>query len=107
MKHLSNIPCDKGIVESDYLRVVHVLNEGGHDKSPCWCLYKEGYDLLQIFRRISVSKVDRASNKVAHGLAQLGKEGEVSLLHGSIPASLEDLVVDDCNLLRTMSPLVP
>jgi hypothetical protein len=28
MKHLSNVPCDKGIVESDCLRVVHVLNDG-------------------------------------------------------------------------------
>jgi ribonuclease HI len=113
MKHLSNVPCDKGIVESDCLRVVHVLNDGWHvlndgcqDKSPCWCLYKEGHELLRIFRHICISKVDRVSNRVAHGLAHLGRQGEVGLLHGSCPTSLVDLVSEDCNPVRLRRPLV-
>jgi hypothetical protein len=103
---LSNVPCDKGIVESDCLRVVHVLNDVCQYKSPCWCLYKEGHELLRIFRHICISKVDRVSNRVAHGLAHLGKEGEVGLLHGSFPTSLEDLVLEDCNPVRSRCPLV-
>jgi hypothetical protein len=106
MKHLSNVACDKGIVESDCLREVHVLNDVCQYKSPCWCLYKEGHELLRIFRHICISKVDRVSNRVAHGLAHLGKEGEVGLLHGSCPTSLEDLVLEDCNPVRSRCPLV-
>jgi hypothetical protein len=95
---LIQLQCTSATMETDCRRTVQVLVNGEPDKSASWPLYLEGQELLKVHQSITVTKVDRLCNRVAHGLAQLGKSGESGLLHGSIPISLEELVSTECML---------
>jgi hypothetical protein len=61
-------------------------------------------ELLNLYQFISICKVDRASNGLAHGLALLGKKGDSGSMHGSVPPSLAGLADNDCNWIN--EPLV-
>jgi hypothetical protein len=63
-----------------------------------WTSYDEARELLKIYQDIKVVKVDRASNVVAHGLAQLGKSGSSGLLRDSAPTSVLELIRDECEV---------
>jgi ribonuclease HI len=96
LKHLINLQAPHAIMESDCLRTVNTLQSKTKDMSSCWSLYSEGQELVNIYQSISICKVNRRSNGLAHALAQLGKKGESGVIRDSIPGSLMDLVKDDC-----------
>ena len=98
LKQLIHLRCWPAIIESDCLRVVHVLSSQEVDKSGFWCLYEEARELLKIFTQIFVVKVPRSSNRVAHSLAQLGKSGASGSLCGATPICVSAAVAHDCNL---------
>jgi ribonuclease HI len=97
LHHLIGISCESTILGSDCLRTIEVMNNNLFDRSSSWSLYREGQELLKVFRSITVLKVDRGSNRVAHGLAQLGKKGDSETMLDSVPAALAGLVRKDCN----------
>jgi ribonuclease HI len=103
LKHAINLQGAAVTVETDCARVVNVISEANKDNSPSWCVYLECKELLKIYRHIRVAKVDRLCNKVAHGLAQLGKKGESGLLQSSTLVSLASLVSEECNPVGSMN----
>jgi ribonuclease HI len=98
LKHLINLRRWPASLETDCLRVVHVLAGSDKDRSGSWCLYEEARELLKIFTQISVRMVDRHSNGAAHCLARLGKTGEAGMLSGATPICALAVVARDCNL---------
>jgi hypothetical protein len=62
-------------LESDCLRPVHAISSNSEEQSASWALILEARELSKIYQDISVLKVDRVNNGVAHVLAQLGKSG--------------------------------
>jgi ribonuclease HI len=104
LKHLITLNGQSSILESDCLRAVQVLTSVSMDKSNSWCTYSEGRELLNLYNNISVSKVDRVCNSVAHSLAQLGKSGTSGCLAGSAPPCVMESIHKDCNTtLSTLS----
>jgi ribonuclease HI len=103
LHHLIGISCESTILGSDCLRTIEVMNNNLFDRSSSWSLYREGQELLKVFRSITVLKVDRGSNRVAHGLAQLGKRGDSGTMFDSVSAALAGLVMNDC--IRVDEPL--
>jgi hypothetical protein len=97
LKSLIRLQAPYGILESDCLRTVKILQCEVKDTSSCWSLYAEGHELLNLYQSISICKVDRASNGLAHGLAQLGKKGDSGSARGSVPPPLAGLAEKDCN----------
>jgi ribonuclease HI len=97
LKSLIRLQAPYGILESDCLRTVKTLQCKVKDTSSCWSLYAEGQELLNLYQSISICKVDRASNGLAHGLAQLGKKGDSGSARGSVPPPLAGLAEKDCN----------
>lgn len=85
-------------LETDCLRVAHMLSSVEIDRSENWTFYEEARELLHIFNQISVKKVDRARNGAAHSLARLGKSGDTGSLYGAIPICVSAIVASDCNL---------
>jgi hypothetical protein len=95
IKHLIALGSGPAIVESDFLRDVQTISGTGREFSGGWALYQEARDLLCVFGNISVSKVDRVCNGVAHVLAQLGKSGFNGLLRDASPPCVEELITLD------------
>ncbi|KAM0864854.1 hypothetical protein ACQ4PT_043630 [Festuca glaucescens] len=95
IKHLLALGSGPAIVESDCLRAVQTISGTGREFSGGWALFQEARDLLRVFGNISVSKVDRVCNGVAHVLAQLGKSGFNGLLRDAAPPYVEELITLD------------
>jgi ribonuclease HI len=94
---LAELHIDKpAIVESDCLRVVQVLTTNTEDRSVCWSLYKEAKDMMIGVPDVQICKIGRSSNKVAHGLAQMGKRELSGLLLGAVPSCVSVLAEHDC-----------
>ena len=98
LKHLIDLGCGPATIESDCLRAVQTVTGNTDDRSGGWALFAEARDLLRIYQDISVRKVDRVSNGVAHVLAQLGKSGFSGLLRDAAPPCVLELITHDCNL---------
>jgi ribonuclease HI len=96
LQHLITLRRWPAILESDCLRVVQALTSEEVESSPCWAVIHEARELLKIFRGITVLKVDRVSNGVAHVLAQVGKSGGSDILCNSVSDCVRDLVFLDC-----------
>jgi hypothetical protein len=79
-------------------RIVYdqVLSSEEVELSPTWAIILEARELLKIFREITVSKVDRVSNGVAHVSAQVVKSGVSTILCDSVPNYVCDLVFLNC-----------
>jgi hypothetical protein len=97
LKSLIRLQAPYGILESDCLRTVKILQCEVKDTSSCWSLYAEGQELLNLYQSISICKLDRASNGLAYGLVQLGKKGDSGSVRGSVPPPLAGLAEKDCN----------
>jgi hypothetical protein len=67
------------------------------DRSASWLQYAEGQELLNLHQHFSVSKVGRLCNRVAHGLAMIGKRGSSGLLSRSAPVEVMDLIKEECS----------
>jgi hypothetical protein len=96
LRHLICLRRWPAILESDCLRAVQVLSFEEVESSPSWAIIHEARDLLKIFREITVSKVDRVINGVAHVLAQVGKSGGSDILCDPVPDCVRDLVFLYC-----------
>jgi hypothetical protein len=64
--------------------------------APEWTTILEARELLKIFSHISLSKVDRSHNGVAHVLAHLGKSGFSGCMSDSVPDCVRDLITAEC-----------
>jgi ribonuclease HI len=100
---LIQLQCTSAVVETDCSRVVEVMNSKRMDRSASWFQYAEGQELLNLDQDFSVSKVGRFCNRVAHGLAMLGKRGSSSLLSGSAPVEVLDLIKEECSFSGAFS----
>jgi ribonuclease HI len=105
LKHLINLRCSAGVLESDCLRVVQVMTSKDIDISSSSSLYTEGKELLRVYQYICITNMDRVSNSVAHALAQLGKKGTSGMLCGSGSAIVSALVAIDCKHIGSTRPL--
>jgi hypothetical protein len=98
--HLIDIQRFPGYVETDCQRVVQAVNSGmPDDRSPSWSIYVEIRDLLRNYPMLDVKKIDRGSNQVAHGLAQIGKRESSGVLNDSAPPFVAALIANDCKHL--------
>jgi hypothetical protein len=52
---------------------------------------------------LDVKKIDRGSNQVAHGLAQIGKRESSGVLNDSAPPFVAALIANDCKHLALQS----
>jgi hypothetical protein len=84
------------VVESDCLRVVQALTSDDRNLSHCWSTILDAKGLLRAFNHITIRKVDRESNGVAHSLAQIGKDGFRGTLTGSVPTGVLAALQNDC-----------
>ncbi|KAK1696634.1 hypothetical protein QYE76_013331 [Lolium multiflorum] len=75
LKSIQLLYYDRAVVESDCLSVVQALTSDDRNLSHCWSTVLDAKGLQRAFDHISVSKIDRVSNGVAHSIAQLGKSG--------------------------------
>jgi ribonuclease HI len=91
LKHLVNLRCISGVLESDCLHAISNLQSTKTNRSNSWCYYKEGQEMLNLYPFITVAKVHRDCNAIADGLAKLGKIGDSVILYGSIPPPVADL----------------
>jgi ribonuclease HI len=96
LKNIQSLYCDRAVVESDCLRVVQALTSDDRNLSHCWSTILDAKGLLRAFNHITISKVDRESNGVAHSLAQLGKDGFRGTLTGSVPTGVLAALQNDC-----------
>jgi ribonuclease HI len=83
IKHLVGLQRGPAIVESDCLRVIQTISTNEQGRTSSWALVNEAKDLLRIYEDMTIKKVDRLHNGVAHVLAQLGKSGLSGVLRGS------------------------
>jgi ribonuclease HI len=93
--HTNRIP---GILETDCQRVVQLVTSESFDRSPSWSIYLEIKDLLRTNPMLEIRKISRSSNHVAHGLAKLGKSGDVGILCGAIPICVSAAIAQNCIL---------
>jgi ribonuclease HI len=98
LKHLIDLGRWPAIIESDCLRVIQTVASNSTDYSGGWALFEEARELLRVYQDISISKVDRVNNGIAHVLAHLGKSGYSELLRDSTPSCVLELITHDCNL---------
>jgi hypothetical protein len=90
-----SLRCWLASLETDCLRVVHAITSISEERSACWTSILEIRELLKVFQDISILKVDRVCNGVAHVLAQLGISGLSDCLRDSAPDCVQDLIVLD------------
>jgi hypothetical protein len=95
IKHLLAFGGGPGVVESDCLKAVQTILGTGRDSSGGWAFFQEARDLLRVFNNISIIKIDRVCNGVAHVLAQLGKSGFNGVLCDAGPPCVEELLTLD------------
>jgi hypothetical protein len=69
LKHLIAIRRWPAFLEFDCAWAVHVIMDAAVVHAPDWATILEARELLKIFSDISLSKVDRNHNVVAHVLA--------------------------------------
>jgi ribonuclease HI len=100
---LAKLPCTSAVVETDCARVVQVMNSKMMDRSASWLLYAEGQALLNLHHEFLVTKVGRLCNRVAHGLALLGKRGGSGSITGFAPADVVSLIMEECSFSGVMS----
>jgi ribonuclease HI len=98
LRHLIDLRQWPARLETDCFRVVHAISGHDQDRSLNWTYYDEARELLKIYKDIKVVKVDRASNAVAHGLAQLGKAGASGSLRHSAPTCVLELIMEECEV---------
>ncbi|KAK1601758.1 hypothetical protein QYE76_037725 [Lolium multiflorum] len=96
LKHLIDIQRFPSTVETDCQRVVQAAYSLVPDRSASWSIYSEIQDLLRTNPMLGLKKIDRSSNQVAHGLAQLGKRESSGVLSESVPIGLSALIANDC-----------
>jgi ribonuclease HI len=96
LKTIQLLYWDRAVLESDCLRVVRALTSDDRNLPHCWSTILDAKGMLRAFDHISVSKIDRESNGVAHSLAQLGKGGFRGTLSGSVPTSVLAALQNDC-----------
>jgi ribonuclease HI len=96
LRHLINLRRWPATLESDCLHAVHAISSMDDEQSASWSVILEAREVLKIYRDISVVKVDRMSNGVAHVLAQLGKSGLSDMSRDSVPGCVRGLVTLDC-----------
>ncbi|KAK1645100.1 hypothetical protein QYE76_062905 [Lolium multiflorum] len=99
LRHLIDLRQWPARLETDCLRVVQGITGHDQNRSLSWTSYDEACELLKIYQDINVVKVDRASNAVAHGLAQLGKSGASGMLRASAPTGVLELIRQECEFL--------
>jgi ribonuclease HI len=80
--------CERAVLESDCLRVVQALTSDDRNISHLWSIIMDAKGLLRAFDHISVRKVAREYNGVAHSLAQLGRGGSRGSLSGFVPTDV-------------------
>jgi ribonuclease HI len=95
IRYLAAHPQRPGILETDCSRIVTILEAKDVDRSAHWSLFFEAKTMLEMLPQVRLSRVDRACNRVAHDLAQLGKR-ECGALHGVVPSCALDSLVLDC-----------
>ena len=95
LKHLIELGRWPAILESDCLRIVQTISSSMDDHSGGWALIAEARELLHVYQDISISKVDRVCNGVAHVLAQLGKSDFSGLLFDAAPPCVLELIALD------------
>jgi ribonuclease HI len=93
--HLIQYFAGQGILETDCLRAVQVLNAKDRDRSECWNLYMQAQDILHVYGGITVVKVGRLGNAAAHSLASLGKSGASDSLCNAAPPCVAEIVAND------------
>jgi hypothetical protein len=74
---------------------VHAISSNSEEQSANWALILEARELLKIYQDISILKVNRVNNGVAHVLAQLGKSSFSDIIFDSTPDCVRDLVTLD------------
>jgi ribonuclease HI len=96
LRHLILLRRWPATLESDCLRVVHAITSDKEEQSASWAAILEAREMLKIYHDITVAKVDRVNNGVAHVLAQLGKSGLSDISRDSAPDCVRDLIAVDC-----------
>jgi ribonuclease HI len=96
LRHLIAIRRWPAFLESDCAWAVHVITDDTVVHAPEWTTILEARELLKIFSHISLSKVDRSHNGVAHVLAHLGKSGFSGCMSDSVPDCVRDLITAEC-----------
>jgi ribonuclease HI len=96
LRQLVELQCWPATIETDCLRAVQAISSDQEERSACWTSILEIRELLKIFQDISIVKIDRVCNGVAHVLAQLGRSGLSDCLRDSAPDCVQDLITLDC-----------
>jgi hypothetical protein len=68
----------------------------GPSKSAITDIVKDSKNLLLSMSDSMATKVNRASNQVAHGLAKIGREEVGRVLIGAVPPCVDELAKYDC-----------
>jgi ribonuclease HI len=85
-------------IENDCAALISELNGIGGSRSAIRDTTKDIRNILSALPDVTISKINRSANKVAHELAKLGSSGVcVSFMIGSAPPCVEDLVNQECN----------
>jgi ribonuclease HI len=85
--------------ESDCAAVVEAFNNPTMDRSEVGLIAMEFWTLAKQNYQVTVSKIHRNCNRVAHDICQFSRRELCSgVLQGSVPASVLGSALSDCNL---------
>jgi hypothetical protein len=83
-------------LENDCASLISELCGVGPSKSAIADIVKDCKNLLLSMSESMATKVNRASNQVAHGLAKIGREEAGRVLIGAVPPCVDELAKFDC-----------
>jgi ribonuclease HI len=97
LKFVENFPQKHAILETDCALAIRAINEQSTDRSESWTIIREIVDRMEFLHRLSLEKISRNGNSVAHSLCQLGKRESNGCLRESAPSCVSALIAIDCN----------